>query len=539
MTKAIALPEEKVTKDLNSETESGVSEKSTKTCSVKLVDCIGPKSVNNVSAADSEPSSVKTNATGEPLKRDLPAEKGQASSNSASEVDEPNAKKSRSSLPEHRVLLKPKDFVDLKRRTVSGFKPSEDKNSDTVKPIDSSTFDNVEEELGRMFGSSSPSKKDSSKVTISPVKSSGGGVTKDSSASQQNSSPTTESSNNSVSPPSSSGSGSVTITKLSTGSSLSVESKDLKSVLSGRPPQSSTSKTAASTNSENNGLRLKGNIDITAISSSSGSSLSNGPMLKQQHSPTGEGGSIRCNKCNVEYSTKEARRLHTCNSILDQHYLSVESAAERANSKSSSPNSPTAPTPAANPAASATENNSTSSPSSFDSTSSRSNSPMMDQWNNSKKSVKLIKEKSNDKLIIEGRPKLSVTKVSKMDNETKVKSGQSSPSLPKFKLSTMQESKKSNQDSDKKTATAARWSTLESSTNNVTSYSGKLKIKVGGSAGNGTTQDKSEAPQGPEGGLAFSFAGKPTYSPSRIEPSTASGSTVQTKGNFSWFFLGT
>merc|ERR1712083_1020932 len=40
--------------------------------------------------------------------------------------------------------------------------------------------------------------------------------------------------------------------------------------------------------------------------------------------------SIQCSKCKLEYSTKEAKRLHTCNSILDQHYLSVENSAERA-----------------------------------------------------------------------------------------------------------------------------------------------------------------------------------------------------------------
>merc|ERR1719208_771538 len=70
-------------------------------------------------------------------------------------------------------------------------------------------------------------------------------------------------------------------------------------------------------------------------------------------------------------------------------------------------------------------------------------------------SLKLIKEKS-DKLIIEGRPKLSVTKVSRLDStsndgSSKSKQGQtssSSPASPKFKLSTgslsSSDSKKSN-----------------------------------------------------------------------------------------------
>ena len=93
------------------------------------------------------------------------------------------------------------------------------------------------------------------------------------------------------------------------------------------------------------------------------------------------------------------------------------------------------------------------------------------------------------------------------------------------------------------------------------SYSGKLKIKLGGgsttiqseksqaslssdrtsdrSAINHHNQDggaaahgggSSGGPEGDRGGLAFSFAGKPTYSPSRIEPSNSGGTTVQTKG---------
>ena len=113
-----------------------------------------------------------------------------------------------------------------------------------------------------------------------------------------------------------------------------------------------------------NGLnRLKSNIDITAMASNNsanggqnqvgeGRGQAKQPFNQQQHSPGlaggggdsgAGGGSIRCNKCNVEYSTKEARRLHTCNSILDQHYLSVENAGERTSNsnKSSSPNSPT------------------------------------------------------------------------------------------------------------------------------------------------------------------------------------------------------
>ena len=705
------------------------------TCSVKLVD-IGPK----ISAGGSDTmhgGNARSNATGDSLKRDLLSSSGvsggelRMAASAASIVkaastaqplpsveactDEPNAKKPRPSLSEssssatsHRMLLKPKDFVDLKRRTASGFKTNEDSSTvnSSSKTIDSSTFDNVEEELGRLFGSSSPHKKDNSnnKVTISPVKSSSSAsslsssssissiVTKDQSgfaasghrmsSKQTSGSPsstsltasTTSSSSasstsSSLNPPCSSSSGSggsVTITKLSTGSSLSVESKDLKSVLSagGNRPSPTTQApsgphslqqqsvtTAAGISPAissrvglvENGLnRLKSNIDITAMASNNsanGGSATNqvgerGPKqpFQQQHSPgAGDsgaaGGSIRCNKCNVEYSTKEARRLHTCNSILDQHYLSVENAGERTSNsnKSSSPNSPTGLHMTSADRA-ANENSTSSPPSSFDSASSRSNSPMMDQWggnsggggngnrkstssssmtsggssasngsnssNVSSNSVKLIKEKS-DKLIIEGRPKLSVTKVSRLDSSTsndgssaKSKQGptSSSPALPKFKLSTasLSDSKKYNESAaelapssggggggekhQRANVNIKATSKNNFESNNVASYSGKLKIKLGGgsttiqseksSSSSDRTSDRSVnhhnqdggaagsgssgGPEGDRGGLAFSFAGKPTYSPSRIEPSNSGGTTVQTKGElllstYAWF----
>ena len=713
------------------------------TCSVKLVD-IGPK----ISAGGSDnmhSGNARSNATGDSLKRDLLSSSGvsggelRMAASAASLVkaastaqpqsveantDEPNAKKPRPSLSEssHRIpMLKPKDFVDLKRRTAtSGFGPTsgfktgnEDSstvNSSNKQTIDSSTFDNVEEELGRLFGSSSPHKKDNSnnKVTISPVKSSASSlsssssissiVTKDqsgfaashrmsskqtsgspsstslttSAASMASTASSSASSTSSLNPSSSASGGSVTITKLSTGSSLSVESKDLKSVLSAggnRPPppatqapsgphslqhqsvtgSTSTMSTAAGISPAissrvglvENGLnRLKSNIDITAMASNNsanGGSATNqvgdrGPKqpFQQQHSPGlaggdsgAAGGSIRCNKCNVEYSTKEARRLHTCNSILDQHYLSVENAGERTSNsnKSSSPNSPTGLHMTSADRA-ANENSTSSPPSSFDSASSRSNSPMMDQWgagsgggggsgnrkstssssmtsgsgssasngsnssNVSSNSVKLIKEKS-DKLIIEGRPKLSVTKVSRLDSSTsnegisaKSKQGPTSshsPALPKFKLSTasLSDSKKYNESAaaaelapssggggggekhQRANVNVKATSKNNFESNNVASYSGKLKIKLGG--GSTTIQsEKSQAsssdrtsdrsvnhhnqdggaagsgssggPEGDRGGLAFSFAGKPTYSPSRIEPSNSGGTTVQTKG---------
>jgi hypothetical protein len=86
----------------------------------------------------------------------------------------------------------------------------------------------------------------------------------------------------------------------------------------------------------------------------------------------------------------------------------------------------------------------------------------------------------------------------------------------------------------------AQWTVTAA--DNVPSFNGKLKIKVGGASlqpsdhNNKNSNEKStdgQEPGGSEQGLTFAFAGKPTYSPSRIEPScgsgNANGTTVQTK----------
>ena len=294
----------------------------TKTCSVKLVD-IGPKTTPatiNASTNNSDHNNITDESSGdsqvETLKRDhLPPHSLETSDDS----DEPNPKRVRPSLPEPgRVLLKPKDFIDLKKRTVSSSsldssrlkstKPTSEGHSN--KSSTSSAFDNVEEELGRLFGASSPQKKDnnSSKVTISPVRSSSSNTketelcksgannsssSSSSSSMMMSSSPMNTTTNNTPNSTSSS-SGSVTITKLSTGSSLSVESKDLKTILSSSGGNralstsgnnSSSIKSSSNTNSSNNlenGFKLnKKNVDIVSMS---GSSTTN--SNKDQLSPT-------------------------------------------------------------------------------------------------------------------------------------------------------------------------------------------------------------------------------------------------------------
>ena len=552
--KGLLQPSEKMASSLQANVSSmldcvdennGSSTTTTKTCSVKLVDISRPSI-----GASSQNSSDNSNSKiiGDAVKRDLP---GLLS-------DEPNAKKARQSNPSesNRVLLKPKDFIDLKRRTVSSNssnnhespsragqikqQPEETSTStEASKTTSESAFDNVEEELGRLFGSSSPSsgngRKDT-KVTISPVRLSSftsSSSTSSSSSSAKESVITSSSSSSSSTPslatPASSG-GSVTITKLSTGSTLNVESKDLKTVLSansGGTQQQQSNNSSLSTskagNVETSGLKLKSNIDIVSLSASGGSS-----KLPPQLSPPCDGSSIKCNKCNEEYSTKEARRLHTCNSILDQHYLSVENTGERQANNTKTTSSPNSPhSSSGDPCTVPPASSSMSSPSSFDSASSRSNSPMTDQMatNNKKPSAKLIKEKS-DKLIIEGRPKLSVTKVPRQTTEAIA--GNCKPIVPKFKLSSAGGGGASNIDQCSLSNKA--------NADNSANYSGKLKIKLQPEKPTppsvDTTYSSTSRPNteqsGPEGGLAFSFAGKPTYSPSRA--SEPSNGAVPTKG---------
>ena len=610
-------------KTLNSDPQvDKPSTNTTKTCSVKLVD-IGPKTTPAKSCSDNNTNSVTSDESSgdsqvETLKRDLPPHSLETSDDS----DEPNPKRVRPSLPEvatGRMLLKPKDFIDLKKRTVSSSSLSDSSRlKSNIKPPSSSSsaaagsggdhkatmstasaFDRVEEELGHLFGASSPQKKDinnSSKVTISPVRSSSSSTKEQTDSNKQGLSNSTSSSSSSMSlmsssatlttqssicapTTSSSSTGSVTITKLSTGSSLSVESKDLKTILSssgGNRALSVSNNPTSKVGSLENGFKLKKqNVDIVSMSSTNISNKS------EQLSPTD---SIKCNKCNEEYSTKEARRLHTCNSILDQHYLSVDNTDRSVQNPKTSSSGPTSPLLQSSSLLSSATNDhgqssgtaggggsgahsSSSPPSSFDSASSRSSSPMMEQWNNSgnKKQpppssggVKLIQEHS-EKLIIEGRPKLSVTKVSRLEaaggnnldatatlpkGKYSSQSGggagsSSSPMVPKLKLMTNNSSNSDSMLSTKKSSSsldqgekninkAARWSTAIDN-----SYNGKLKIKLqtekAPDKNSASSFGSRNSDSAPEGGMPFAFAGKPTYSPSRIEPSNGNG-TVQTKG---------
>ena len=109
---------------------------------------------------------------------------------------------------------------------------------------------------------------------------------------------------------------SVTITKLSSGDSLNVPPKDIKKMFN------SKSEMKTKTSSGHSKLSMK-------KSSGEKARLSSGEKLHRDHKSSErnreEGGGkqrhIGCSKCREQFSTKEAKKLHTCNSILDAHYL--------------------------------------------------------------------------------------------------------------------------------------------------------------------------------------------------------------------------
>jgi len=109
---------------------------------------------------------------------------------------------------------------------------------------------------------------------------------------------------------------SVTITKLSSGDSLNVPPKDIKKMFN------SKSEMKTKTSSGHSKLSMK-------KSSGEKQRLSTGEKVHRDHKSRErnreEGGGkqrhIGCSKCREQFSTKEAKKLHTCNSILDAHYL--------------------------------------------------------------------------------------------------------------------------------------------------------------------------------------------------------------------------
>ncbi|TRY62661.1 hypothetical protein TCAL_03604 [Tigriopus californicus] len=450
--------------------------------------------------------------------------------------------------------------------------------------------------------------------------------------------------------------GSVTITKLSTGSSQRIESKDLKKQ---NPTDRSTASTTSSTSSSSshliassipnrpnleNGHHTSGDLNTSSSlnkaprksshsysvemqrkkdkksASVSGTPLSTGSNFPSGVSPSGQPSMAQvkkprdevCNSCKVEFSTREALHLHTCNSKLDQHYLTenqVRASEARRGDKSanSSPRNLSRNNSRSNSPVSQ-HNSSSNSSSNIPSHLQSSSVAKANQRMNSDSEFKLVNN-TKDELMIEGRPKITVSKVV---GSTKTSGGEDSesrkPIIPKIKLSASVNAKGSSSSNSSPVATptlippqplssfslssssasssppesrainsmldSSPLSSLKrkfgdnSSKLDTPSFNGKIKLKIPGNITNamssaisasdsysafgsgpghsakdaGSTLDSSKVPpsstrpsesnigqqylmskkkEEEAAGYAFAFAGRPTYSPSRIEPSSS------------------
>lgn len=116
---------------------------------------------------------------------------------------------------------------------------------------------------------------------------------------------------------SSTASGSVTITKLSTGSTLNVESKDLKTILGNSGPGKCSKVDQGGNRVPNsgNGFRLAAKLDLVTADAKQHNTNTKPMRIR---SSSGSDGSIRCTKCWEIYSSKDGNSMHICTSSQDQ-----------------------------------------------------------------------------------------------------------------------------------------------------------------------------------------------------------------------------
>ena len=120
-----------------------------------------------------------------------------------------------------------------------------------------------------------------------------------------------------------SSSNSVTITKISSGDSLSVPSKDIKKVFSPKSKVSPDSSKKFSLKTFSKSDKPRGDKSEKTHKEHKHRDKEQRSRESSRESREGRADSKHnfCSKCNDQFSTKEAKKLHTCNSILDAHYL--------------------------------------------------------------------------------------------------------------------------------------------------------------------------------------------------------------------------
>ena len=503
------LSDDAVKGDVIANENSPEGNKNMKACSVKLVD-------------------IKRDGEGSP--REAPKREF-VDSNEISTAEQPSPKKIRPSdeLAGGRALPSNLTITPSKERLQANMGQNAKEKLWSLDPMQAS---NLKESMGKLLSATNERN-----VTISPVRAKEGKSNSDKST--------------------------VTVTKLSTGTIELYEPKDLKSRLgecNGLAP-SSKKKSPNSYSVEMHKKQKK-------------------VKLNGKNSPEREGNSnsnqgISCSKCDDDFSTKEAKKLHTCHSILDQRFLTdsgVRSSQNPHVEKSSTYSSPV---------------------SSLSQGSSRSSSPLLNQTANNSASteVKLIKSEK-DSLMIEGRPKLTVSKVSHKTTEVKLGGTSSGEKkvVAKLKINPSTSdvgplSKERSPPSPHSTLNPKNISDplrlLDEADNNTSNggsnqrnkpeglergekdeqhqsptFTGKLKIKLPVPSNTSTSSTSSsnsledhqrgyssststssattssnfpnnQSDKKENDDFAFTFAGKPTYSPSRVEPSAA----VPSKGN--------
>ncbi len=242
------------------------------------------------------------------------------------DLDEPAAKKPRTSdsIVSWRFLSESGNCPAVSSAKVSN--PSTSSNSNTFSkmepaenrkmPKDSLYFDGMQ-----LFNS-----KRESKVTISPVRNKDFGISGKATITIVSEMHMLtfllicclgHSSNGSQGSSSSTASGSVTITKLSTGSTLNVESKDLKTILGSSGPGKG-SKVDVGVNrisNSGNGFRLASKLDLVT---SDAKQFNTNTKPIRVRSFSGSDGSIRCSKCWEIYSSKNGSAIHTCSPSHEQ-----------------------------------------------------------------------------------------------------------------------------------------------------------------------------------------------------------------------------
>jgi len=213
------------------------------------------------------------------------------------------------------------------------------------------------------------------------------------------------------------GSNSVTITKVSSGDTINVAAKDVKKAFSPKSESKAKLSTASSFKHGKTSPKTFAKEKLKSGEKSdrppkehrhrdkvyrSKDSSKDGRERGDRRERVGSLKIIRCSKCREVFSTKEAKKLHTCNSILDAHYLIDGGDRQKTSPVSSASNS----------------DRSESTSASLSRSSSRSSSPglpmtSLKRTGDSPK-PKVVKKLDDDKVA---KVKISISKVKSDDDD--------------------------------------------------------------------------------------------------------------------------